>query len=76
METIIPKPWLASLEHQKSCRLSKDYFPIVFQSFLAPTHFDTKAVQNNLSLSSFFSSDEERIFSLSTRIAALCYLHI
>lgn len=50
METIIPKPWLASLEFQKSCHLSKDYFPILFQSLLAPTHFDTKAVQNNLSL--------------------------
>lgn len=76
METIIPEPWLASLEHKKAHCLSKDYFPVVFQSFLAPTPFNTEAVQNNLSLSSFCPSDEGRIFSLSTRITALCYLHV
>lgn len=82
VETIIPRPWLASLEYQKAHLLSKGNFPMEFHSFLTPTHSDTRAVHNNLLLFSpspslfFFPLGEGRIFSPSARINEPRYLYI
>ena len=71
-----PQPWLASLEHQKARRLSKDYFPIVFQSACSHPFQHRSCSKQSITFFFFSFRWRENIFPVYKNSWALLLTHL